>query len=307
MAVKNMQNQKCGKLLVLERDASKTTAAAYWICQCECGNIKSVRGQSLRDGSVVDCGCGKKERTKRELDTTSLLYQTFGYLTVIQRDLTKPTGHGKDSYWICSCKCGATVSVRGTSLKNGSTKSCGCYRKEKNAQIHTLDLTNKRFGYLIAIEKTEDKNHGSYIWKCLCDCGNVHYVDAATLSQGKCSSCGCRTKSKGEEEIAKILMTNNIYYNEQYTFNDCRNPTTQYLYRYDFAILTEEGSVLRLIEFDGEQHFNNTSLYASTSIKISDNYKNEYAKKHSIPLIRIPYTKLKTLTLEDLMGDKYLL
>ena len=34
--------------------------------------------------------------------------------------------------------------------------------------------------------------------------------------------------------------------------------------------------------------------------KEKDNYKNEWCKKNGIPLIRIPYTKLSSLTIEDL-------
>lgn len=48
MRVVDMQGQKFGKLEVIERDITKTTGRAYWICKCECGNIKSVCGANLR-------------------------------------------------------------------------------------------------------------------------------------------------------------------------------------------------------------------------------------------------------------------
>jgi len=59
-----------------------------------------------------------------------MIGKTFGRLTVIARDTSKPMGHGHDSYWICSCICGNTTSVRRTDLTSGKIISCGCYRKE---------------------------------------------------------------------------------------------------------------------------------------------------------------------------------
>ena len=307
MAVKDMTGQTCGKLFVIERDTSKKTAAAYWLCKCECGQIKSVRGQSLRDGSVVDCGCGLKNRRKNTIDTTSLINQRFGRLTVKERDLSKPYGHGKEPYWICQCDCGTMVSVRGPSLRQGKTKSCGCYKKDVNTDRCTLNLTGQQFGYLTAIEKINEQKHGSYIWKCLCQCGNIYYADASTLNLGQCTSCGCRTRSQGEESIEKLLKQANILFETEYSFQDCRNPKTKSLYRYDFAIKNNDGQIIRLIEFDGEQHFKESSFFKGSleERKFNDVYKNNYAKHHNIPLVRIPYTILKTLTIDDLLGDKY--
>lgn len=36
----------------------------------------------------------------------------------------------KQSYWLCRCECGTEKIVASGSLKNGSSKSCGCYRSE---------------------------------------------------------------------------------------------------------------------------------------------------------------------------------
>ena len=136
MAVKDITNQRFGKLTVIERDLTVKAAAAYWKCMCECGQIKVVRGDRLRKGEVIDCGCGKKERLKRTLDTTSLLNQRFGRLIVIERDLSKPHGHGYDPYWICKCECGNEISVRAPSLRKGTTQSCGCLVKEKRIEMN---------------------------------------------------------------------------------------------------------------------------------------------------------------------------
>lgn len=50
----------------------------------------------------------------------------FHYLTVVKASHSKRG----DMYWNCICKCGKETVTKGTHLKSGNTKSCGCYRDE---------------------------------------------------------------------------------------------------------------------------------------------------------------------------------
>ena len=52
-----------------------------------------------------------------------------------------------------------------------------------------LDLTNKRFGSLVAIKKAENRNKKTY-WLCKCDCGNFKEVQTCHLVSGATKSCG---------------------------------------------------------------------------------------------------------------------
>lgn len=52
----------------------------------------------------------------------------FTRLTVIKYD---GVASNNQSMWICKCDCGNTSKVMYGNLTNGSTKSCGCLRKEK--------------------------------------------------------------------------------------------------------------------------------------------------------------------------------
>lgn len=55
------------------------------------------------------------------------------------------------------------------------------------------DLTGKRYGKLVALEKTDRKgSDGTYEWKCLCDCGNIYYATPGNLRRGR-KNCGCET------------------------------------------------------------------------------------------------------------------
>lgn len=51
----------------------------------------------------------------------------FGRLTVIGSSPKR----GNNIAWTCTCTCGKTVSVAGTSLRLGRTQSCGCLRIQR--------------------------------------------------------------------------------------------------------------------------------------------------------------------------------
>ena len=54
----DLTGQKFGKLLVLKRASENTNSnKPQWICRCDCGNIKIIRGESLKKGATQSCGC----------------------------------------------------------------------------------------------------------------------------------------------------------------------------------------------------------------------------------------------------------
>jgi hypothetical protein len=52
------------------------------------------------------------------------------------------------------------------------------------------DLTNRRFGRLVAIRATGTNKKGQ-LWECDCDCGNICSVPASLLLENETQSCGC--------------------------------------------------------------------------------------------------------------------
>jgi hypothetical protein len=58
----------------------------------------------------------------------------FGRLTVVELD---HIDYNSIYFWRCVCDCGNEVVVRNTSLNNGMTTSCGCYKRELTAQRMT--------------------------------------------------------------------------------------------------------------------------------------------------------------------------
>lgn len=57
-----------------------------------------------------------------------LVGQRFGRLVVLHEDGRDKWGYTK---WRCKCDCSAEVTVRGYTLRNGATQSCGCLRIER--------------------------------------------------------------------------------------------------------------------------------------------------------------------------------
>lgn len=56
----DLTDKMFGRWKVLSITNKKSRRDYYWLCQCSCGLIKNVSGNSLRNGSK-SCGCLKKE------------------------------------------------------------------------------------------------------------------------------------------------------------------------------------------------------------------------------------------------------
>jgi hypothetical protein len=60
--------------------------------------------------------------------------QRFGRLVPIARSSQPEGSRQHSSWWLCQCDCGKRKVVATTSLKDGSTASCGCLRSETAMQ-----------------------------------------------------------------------------------------------------------------------------------------------------------------------------
>ena len=79
-------------------------------------------------------------------------------------------------------------------------KSCGC------SSIKKKDLIGQKFGLLTVVDYTNKNRHGSALWKCQCECGNICYATTEGLRVGDNVSCGCR--NLGSEKFAKRYRVN---------------------------------------------------------------------------------------------------
>ena len=112
----DLTGQQFGRLTVLQLDGQKGIQWK-WRVQCSCGEVTSVSGRSLRCGGTKSCGCLRQ--------TQDLVGQSFGRLTVLAR------AEKKGSKWLTLCACGKEKAIAATSLLNGASTSCGCFRRER--------------------------------------------------------------------------------------------------------------------------------------------------------------------------------
>jgi hypothetical protein len=222
----------------------------------------------------------------------------FNRLTVI----SKGTKHGNEWYWNCICDCGNKCSVAGSSLRSNRTKSCGCWKKEADRMPkgNVINLVGQKFGHLTVIERDGSDARGEAKWICECDCSQKTQISVlgSNLRTGHTQSCGCERRSHGELAIIKLLSENNISYECEKSMFKYSNNTNA---KFDFYVNNKY-----LIEYDGETHYKSTlhgwhTLEQLEQQQERDIIKNNWCKENNIPLIRIPYTHLDDLCIEDLL------
>lgn len=331
----DLSGQRFGKLTVLERDYEtqrvKKSKDSIWKCQCDCGNIISVRRPNLIQGATKSCGCLYSKIAKEKQDNAFLLEigKTYNDLTIL-----KDTGKRNDSRQRiveCKCSCGRKVEYDLPHIKNGHYKSCGHHKQIKDIIGLKFDkltvikilheqipsdptyecicdcgkICNRRYSYLTS---NKIKSCGGCVKKesligekfglltiiqeaennkvlCKCDCGNEIVVNKSNLKNNHTKSCGC-IKSFGEYQIEKFLRNNKIKYEKEYTFKDLKD--NDFL-RFDFAIFNENNNLIKLIECNGEQHYDKNNLLYNEKLALHDKMKIEYCYKNNIKLIIIDY------------------
>jgi len=202
------------------------------------------------------------------------------------------------------CACGNDFNVSFDNFKNNNVTRCfKCFintvNKDKALSYdkvkNFIEIESKSGCELIS---KEYKNAIENL-QIRCSCGevfNVNFNKFKSDHQRQCKKCILKI-SKGEILISNILFDNNIYYQNEYKFINCKNINPL---PFDFAVFVdkEKTGLKLLIEYDGEQHyrpvkFNGMSLEKAEANFIKtqkhDGIKNNYCASNNIPLLRIPY------------------
>lgn len=90
----DMAGKKFGRWTVVSRNGNKNGQAA-WLCKCVCGNESTIKGEMLRRGKSLSCGCLRSEGHKSHGGRYSPEYTIWSGM--IQR-CTNPKRKGYQNY-----------------------------------------------------------------------------------------------------------------------------------------------------------------------------------------------------------------
>lgn len=187
----DIAGKKFGKWTVLERAGKSNSGNVSWLCKCDCGEIRVVAGEDLRNGNSKSCGCAK---------ASNIAGQRFGRLVAVE-----PVGKHRSRaiLWRCACDCGNEIIAQSINLISGNTTSCGCKRDER---IRKLNIENN----------PAMKGEKSHLWR-----GGVSFEPYCpkfnndlkrrirAFFEYRCVACG-----KTTEENGKKLCCHHVEYNK---------------------------------------------------------------------------------------------
>lgn len=119
----DMLGKRFGKLMVISAQPSNNRGDRMWLCRCDCGVEKILKGRNLLIGDTTSCGC--KARGPNPKDIVGEKYGRWTVISYSHRD-----DRHREKFYICQCECGNTGCVRRAHLVNGSSRSCGCLKAE---------------------------------------------------------------------------------------------------------------------------------------------------------------------------------
>lgn len=109
-AIKSYKGRRFGKLKILD-EYKRINKKTYWLCRCDCGNLKFIKTDSLVDGSTKSCGC-LNDKVRRDTIRNRMKFENGTSLVAIspKRKLNKNNKSGfkgvhfdtRRSRWIAS-------------------------------------------------------------------------------------------------------------------------------------------------------------------------------------------------------------
>lgn len=181
--VKDRVGETVGRLTIIDRGEDKFskhgTRRVYWVCQCECGNIKTIRADQLDGKHTMSCGCLQREKSaeynstrERKViygDSRERIHNIWYLIKYRCEDETSPTyrhyggrgikmcqewSDGIDGYW----------KFKTWSLDNGYADNLtidridndGCYSPENCRWVdHSVQGNNKRNNIILEYDGRE--------------------------------------------------------------------------------------------------------------------------------------------------------
>ena len=264
------------KILIKENEYIGSTMPIKY--ECNMGHVNETTLMSLRGGHGCSICSGNKKLTydfvKGEFEAEDFIMVSQDYVNArTPMDVVCSKGHN------------INITYDEFSSNNSSSKGCahcaGCVK-------HTYENVKKSFEdenyVLVSDNYVNAHSHLDFI----CPKGHKHYIAYTHFVSGK--RCGVCAESRGEMAIRKYLSDNDIEYEREFRYDDCKDSKSL---PFDFYVADKF-----LIEYDGIQHFNFTDgdyfggEKAFEQRQKHDIIKTNYCILKKIPLLRISYNHL---------------
>lgn len=291
-----LNGRGCPECAKLQRAKSNTKTHEQFIAEVAMINQSiQVVGQYVNSNTKIEikcksCGhkwfsraadilrghcCPKCSRTKTHEQYVSELATVNSDIAVVDKYINSYT---KIKH-LC-LKCGYEWTAKPNSLLHGNhCPQCSMHRKPHEQYVKELAIKNPNIevidGYINA--------NTNIMHRCTI-CGYEWMLRPNHALNGLgCPSC---RETSGERQVKQWLINNDIKYEYQKCFPDCKN---QRMLPFDFYLPDYNCC----IEYDGAQHFKEVSLWGGQEYLLNrqhnDKIKNDYCDKNDIHLIRIRY------------------
>lgn len=225
----------------------------------------------------------KRKRAIKYIGIARKICEENGYTLLTTED--EYTDIKMNIHFVCPIH-GEQVMSLDSFIRGHRCEPCS-YEERADGLRHDIEYVKERIESVNGNKWLNPEDYKSSVDRNLnieCSCGNVFttsFVNYDKHNVNTCFSCSCK-ESKGEQCIREFLTLNEIDFEQEKRFYDCRDvkplPFDFYLPQYNL-----------IIEFDGIQHFEEVHNRDYETTKKHDEIKNKYCTLNGIDLLRIPY------------------
>ena len=127
----DLTGKRFGYLTVLQKDNTKN-GVAYWLCKCDCGNKKAIKGQHLKSGNTLSCGCMHRKYSHGQSNTR--LYHIWRTMKArcFDSNSLKYSRYGGRGITMCEDWKNSFVPFYNWAMENGYDESLSIDRIDNN-------------------------------------------------------------------------------------------------------------------------------------------------------------------------------
>lgn len=151
--IRDLTNQKFGRLTVLEFSGYASNRKTQWRCKCECGNEIIVKSNSLVTGHTKSCGCLEIETKKKNNKTHGLRYDP---LYKIWLNMRSRCNNPNNSHYCYYGEKGIKICQEWDNSKNYSPENCTWILMSEQSKNRTYNHQIEYGGKLCTIAEISE-------------------------------------------------------------------------------------------------------------------------------------------------------